>query len=1117
MDIQAWLRELGLERYAQVFQDNEIEPEILAELTDEDFKELGIPLGPRRKLAKAIAALSTEPATPSDHPAVVASAATPFPQAERRQLTVMFVDLVGSTALAARLDPEDMAQAIRAYQSCCTEAVERWDGHVAKYMGDGVLAYFGWPQAHEDEAERAVRAGLAIIAAVAGMSTPAGQPLAARVGIATGLVMVGELIGEGAAREHTVVGDTPNLAARLQALAQPGTVVIGQGTRRLVGGLFKLTDLGPQRLKGFAAPLAAWRVEGTGRAEGRFEALHGQHLTPLVGREHELGLLLDRFEQAREGEGQVVLLAGEPGIGKSRLAHALFEALGRELHTRLRYYCSPYHTASALHPVIEQLERAAVFATDDPAERKLDKLEALLSEGTNEVAAVAPLFAALLGLPVDRYPTLDLPAQRQRERTIQAMVDQLAGLAGRRPLVLMLEDAHWLDPTTTELFERVIAQVQTLPALVLITFRPEFQPSWTSYPHITALTLNRLGRRHSAEMIAVITGGKPLPDEVLAQIWTKTEGVPLFVEELTKAVLESGLLEDRNDHFALAGPPRPLAIPATLQDSLMARLDRLASVKEVAQIGAVIGREFPYPLLAAVSPLDQLALQDALSELAAAELIFRRGTIPDATYSFKHVFVQDAAYDSLVKSRRQQLHARIARVLEARFPDKVASQPELVAAHYRASGLTEEAIAYWQKAGQLAIEHSAAAEAVSHLEQALDLLGELPLGQERQARELELRVAMGAALIAAKGYAAPETVAAYARACELCAEIDDTQRLVRAHYGQAVVHMLCAEHEPALRVAQSLLGQVVDHHDPALVLMGHRIVGAAFFHLGQFDAAREHLERAITLYDPVRDRALALQYAEDPRVAGLSWLSWTLVALGYSDQANARSAEAIAGAHEFPRNTLAYALAWDGVRAQLVADPERVRHTADELVALSTERGFPLWLALGMVLRGWALIEAGRVDDGIEQLNQGVDGWQATGAEGWVPYFLGLLAEGCRKADRPMDALALLDDALLRVKHSGARWIAAELHRQRGATLLTLAHPQSTGAEACFRHAIDVARAQRAKGWELRATTALAGLLRDQDKSVEAHDLLAPVYGWFTEGFDKRDLKDAKALLDELA
>ena len=792
MDIQAWLRSLGLELYYQAFLDNDIDPLILPSLTAEDLRDIGVAsVGHRRKLLDAIEALQAAPAPQDEAPAAAPPAVKP--EAERRHLTVLFCDLAGSTELSARLDPEDMREVIGAYQNAVAGEVARYEGHIAKFMGDGVLAYFGYPKAHEDDAERAVRTGLQLVQSIGALGA-AGHPLAARVGIATGLVVVGDLVGEGAAQEEAVIGETPNLAARLQALAEPGQVVISRRTRRLVGGLFELAELEPQRLKGFAEPLAAFQIVGEGRAEGRFEALRGERLTPLVGREHELGLLIDRWALAKGGEGRVVLLSGEAGIGKSRLTQALLERIAAEPYVRLRYYCSPYHTNSALHPVTEQLARAAGFAADDRAGVKLDKLEALLGRATERASEQAALLAALLSIPSDgRYPPLNLTPQMQKARTFEALLAQLEGLTTAQPVLMIFEDAHWIDPTTTELFGQIIDRVTRLPVLLLITFRPGFTPPWSGHAHVASLTLSRLGQRQGAAIIERQTGGKALPSEVMSQILAKTDGVPLFVEELTKTVLESGLLTDAGDHYELAGPLPPLAIPATLHDSLMARLDRLAPVREVAQIGAVIGRTFSHELLAAVAPLPESELGDALTKLIDAELIFCRGALPEATYSFKHALVQDAAYQSLLKSRRQQLHAQIAEAMETRFPEAIHAQPEVIAHHFTQAGVVEKALRYWKQAGQLEMARSATAEAIAHLNSGLQILLSLPENVQRDRQELAIQLAMGSAFVAAYGFAAPQTGQAYERAREICERLGDTEALFPVLYGLCLFHLYAAD------------------------------------------------------------------------------------------------------------------------------------------------------------------------------------------------------------------------------------------------------------------------------------------------------------------------------------
>jgi class 3 adenylate cyclase len=721
-NVRGWLEANGFARFADTFEENEIDGEALLELTEKHLKDLGIALGPRLKLLKAIQSLRKEADEKSPVPGQMAkpdSLAPRVPEAERRQLTVMFVDLVGSTALSTRLDPEEMREVIRAFQDAVAGEIARFEGYVARFMGDGVLAYFGWPRAHEDDAERAVRAGLALVKAIAQLE----PGIEARVGVATGSVVAGDLIGRESADTDTVIGETPNLAARLQMLAEPGTVVISQATCRLVIGLFELDDLGPQGLKGFAEPLPVWRVAGETWAEGRFEARHTAGLTPLIGREEEISLLLRRWQQAKGGEGKVVLLSGEAGIGKSRLVRELRARLGGEPHIQLFYQCSPYHTSSPLHPLIEQIERAAGFERDDPVEAKLDKLEALLARGRVRLDQAVPLTAALLAVPAgERYPALNLTPEQQKRRTLEVLLEQLDSFARKQSVLVVYEDVHWIDPSTRELLDLVVERAQRLPVLALITFRPEFSPPWLGCPHVATLTLNRLGPPQGEELVHELTGAKTLPKEVRKQILAKTDGVPLFVEELTKTVLESGLLADAGDHYELSGPLPPLAIPATLHDSLMARLDRLASVKEVAQVGAVIGREFSYELLAAVAPISGAQLTEALDQLVGSELVSRRGKPPYATYSFKHALIQDAAYQSLLKSKRQQLHGRIGPVLEERFPETIEHQPELVAYHFTEARLAKQAISYWDRAGKRAIARDAQTEATAHFTRALELL-----------------------------------------------------------------------------------------------------------------------------------------------------------------------------------------------------------------------------------------------------------------------------------------------------------------------------------------------------------------------------------------------------------
>ena len=1038
----------------------------------------------------------------------------------------MFCDLVGSTELSGRLDPEDMGRVIRVYQNVCAEVVERWGGHVAKYMGDGVLAYFGWPGAHEDDAERAVRAGLELVEAVRALDAPgfasgcgreARQPLAARVGIATGLVMVGELIGEGAAQEETVVGETPNLAGRLQALATPGSVVISQATRRLLGGLFELTDLGPQRLKGFAEPLAAFRVEGEGRAEGRFEALHGERLTPLVGREHELGILLERWAWARDGDGQVVLLSGEPGIGKSRVMRALRERLGDEPYTPLSHYCSPYHTNSALYPVIGLLERAARFERDEPPEQQLAKLEALLAPSSDRPDEVVPLLAALLGIPTgERYPAPTLTPEVQKRRTLQALVDQLAALAAQQPMLVLYEDVHWADPSTLELLGLVIERIPHLRVLALITFRPEFQPPWTGHAHVTTLAMGRLGRRQGADLIARVTGDKPLPPTIVEQIVARTDGVPLFVEELTKTVLESGLLADAGDHYELSGPLPPLAIPATLHDSLMARLDRLAPVKEVAQIGAVIGREFSHELLAAVAPMSANQLGEALEQLVQSELVFRRGTPPDAIYSFKHALVQDAAYSTLLRGRRQELHARIAQALEERFPETAASMPELLAHHCTEAGLAKTAIEYWLRAGRQAISRSANLEAVAQFRKGLSLLQILPDDPVCRQNELDLQVGLGEALIAAKGWSASEVPQVYQRARQLCEQLQQTSQLLAVLYGLFAYYHVRGEADRALEVASDLLNYAQRRSDPTGLLMGYKAVGLALFCHGKLKTARQHMEAALGHYNSAPAHSHAFLSPQYHRATVLAWLSLNLMTLGCVNEAVQRSQESLSEVSKTDMPLAqTYCLSVASRLRYMLQDFQTLEEYTATLLILATETGLPYSIANGKLYRGWLLTHSGIADEGIALVLQCLTTLRAMGAGLQLSYSLAVTADAFQKTGRIADGLSLLDEGLRQVDESGVRWCEAELYRVKGQLLLRQDHERDA-AERCLCKALAIARQQDAKFWELRAATSLARLWTDQGRRAEARDLLAPVYGWFTEGFDTQDLEDAKALIEEL-
>jgi class 3 adenylate cyclase/predicted ATPase len=1103
-----WLENLGMSEYAECFAKNHIDLSVLPDLTDQDLEKLGVLLGDRRKMLRAIGALNT-----GATPAQVLSAVEPpkHDAAERRQLTVMFCDLVGSTALSARLDPEDLREIIGAYHRCCAELMEHNGGFVAKYMGDGVLAYFGYPQAHEHDAERAVRAGLALVETVPKLMTPAGVPLQARVGIATGLVVVGDLIGAGAAQEQAVVGETPNLAARLQGLAEPATVVIASSTRRLTGGLFEYRDLGTVALKGFAENVPAWQVLGAGAAESRFEALRAT-TAPLIGRDEEIELLMRGWDQAKRSGGCVVLISGEPGIGKSRITQTILERLSGEPHTRLRYFCSPHHQDSALYPSITQLERAAGFRRDDTDEQRLDKLEAVLAKGADDPREAVPLLAELMSIPTgDRYPPVDLTPQKRKEKTLHAQMAQVEGLAARQPVLMVFEDAHWSDPTTRESLDLLVERVPALRVLVIITFRPEFVAPWVGRPHVKLLSLSRLPPQQRGEMITHVTGGKLLPREIVDQIIDRTDGVPLFIEELTKAVVESDVLTDAGDRYSLTGPVVPLTIPTTLHASLLARLDRLAPTREVAQIASALGRQFSHELISAVAQMPQHRVDEALAQLVSAELVFRRGTPPDAEYIFKHALVQDAAYSTLLRGRRQQLHGRIATTMESQFPEIVAGEPQVMAQHCAEAGLIEKAVVYWLGAGQRALARAAMAEALSQLRKGLDLLASLPNTPTRQQHELELQIAFGQAVIGTQGYATPVVGEVFARARQLYEQLNRPPQFIGVVYGQWVNHLVRGELMQAHGRAQEMLQLAEARNDDALEMVSLNCLGCTCFWLGEFARARAYQEKSLALYDPARRPSYAALAADDPHTTVRIYFSRTLLCLGYADRAAVERDESLAEARPHA-HTLGFVLChsclceW-GIQTEILS-------RAEEVVALAAERGFPVWLGSGTMFRGWALAAEGRQAEGIALLHQGLTVWRAMGAMMDLPMYLMLLADAYGNAHQPEEGLKHLDEATRIVEVTKARCIEAEMLRIR-AKLLTVAGDQAAAKES-LRAAIAVARSQSAKLWELRAGTSLARLLAIQGDPIEARNLLAPIYSWYTGGFDTSDLKDAKLVLDQI-
>jgi class 3 adenylate cyclase/predicted ATPase len=1042
------------------------------------------------------------------------------PDAERRQLTALFCDLVGSTALAGQLDPEDLREVMRAYLETCTAVIARFGGTIDKFLGDGALVCFGYPQAHEDAPQRAVRAGVGIVEAVGRLNPQLeqtwGVQLAVRLGIHTGLVVAGALGVAGTRDAQTIVGEVPTLAARLQEVGVPNTVVCSAATARLVDGYFTLEALGPQRLQGVATPVSVYRVVGESTAQTRFDLALTRGLTPLVGREPEVALLRERWAAVQDGRGQVVMLSGEAGIGKSRLAQAFTAHLRGEGYLRIACHCSPYAQHSALYPVIAQLHRLLRLRPAGTPAEHLRKLEATLRTADLALQETVPLLAALLALPLPaRYAPLPLTPQRQKQLTLATLLAWVLQEAARQPVCVVLEDLQWVDPSTLELLSLLIAQLPPARVLLLLLFRPEFRPPWPMHSHCTHLVLGRLSTGQTAEMVRQVMGDTMLPEEVVQQVIATTDGVPLFIEELTKMVVESALVTAREGRYALTGP---LAIPVTLHDSLMARLDRLGPVKQIAQWGAVVGREFPYTVLHAVAPVDEAQLTQGLAQLVEAELLYQRGVPPQACYTFKHVLIQEVAYQSLLKSTRRQYHQQIAQVWETRFPHLAETQPELVAQHYTAAGCTEPAVVYWQRAGQLASDRSAHLEAVSHFTTGIALLRTLPETPAYTQHALALYSALGAALQKTKGHSAPEVEHAYTQAYALCQQVGEPPALAPVLYGLWRYYGALPQLHRAREIGDTLLRLAHRTRDAALAVVAHHAIGVMWLYLGVLPAARQHLEEGSARYTPDQRRAPVFHIGQDPGVACRTFAAQTLWLLGYPAQALIGLHKALALAHELLHPfSLAFAWCRAAHAYQLRRDVPAVAEHAEAAVTLATEQGFTQWVALGTSLRGWALALQGQGEAGLALVRQGIAAWQATGAVIAVPFLYTLLAEVCDHLGYTADGLQALDKAHALVEQHEERWWEAEVCRLRGVLLLRQTLPQPEEAETWLRRALDVARRQETKSLELRVTMSLSRLWDQQGKQADARVLLASVYSWFTEGFDTADLQEAKTWLEVLA
>lgn len=1100
MDIASWLRRLGLEQYEQAFRENAIDAEVLSDLSEADLRQLGILLGHRKRLLKAIAELGRS----TNH----SDSSAAEPDAERRQLTVMFVDLVGSTALASRLDLEDLREIIGAFHRCVADTVARFSGFVAKYMGDGVLIYFGYPQARENDAEQAVRAGLALVDTIGRLQQS--EPLRVRVGIATGQVVVGDLITSGEGHERGVVGETPNLAARLQALAEPEAVLIAPQTRQLLGELFQYRDLGVIAVKGFPEPIRQYQVVGENTVDSRFEALHGTTPTPLIGREEELEVLLRHWYRAKSGEGRVVLLSGEAGIGKSRLIVALQERIQDEPHTRLRYFCSPHRRDSALHPTIAQLERAAGFEREDTPERKLDKLVALLAPISPEDGT---LLAELLSLPTeDRFPPLQLTPQRKKEKTFEALIRQLDALSRQDPVLMLFEDVHWLDPSSRELLDLVIEIVPRLRILLLVTLRPEIQPTWTDKAHVTMLLLDRLNPRDGAALVQQVVGNRELPSEIVAEIVARTDGVPLFVEELTKAVLESGSANTVLSRAATTA----LNVPATLHASLMARLDRLGSVaNEVAQVGAVFGREFSYKLLEAVVRRNAIELDRALDQLVAAGLVFCRGTRPLATYLFKHALVQDVAYGTLLRDKRQELHRRVAIAIEEQWTEIADAQPELLAHHLQEAGNWAAALERWQNAGEAAVTRAATREAVSHFASAIECskrLGDVPGGAERMTR---LHLSMANALMQAEGYRSERLGKTLEDAHLAAANTDLVELQCDVVLSLAPFHFATGRNRDYLTIADNRQTRSADLLPPAYFGGLWTWKGVAHFNRGEQPLAAEALRKSLDVTDHIDPSQHISLGGGDQCVVAQFYLSSSLIIMGFVDAA-VELKKHMAGAVD--QLDKPFDLAWHFLAqcdlCALFGQYEELLENATQIVEICDRHGYTARRSGGVRWRGYARWHLGELDAGIDDLLESMLVWRGNGVVFHTPQRACLLCDLLLPAGRIEDASRILDDVDMLVFDTDEACFLAECIRLRGQ--IAAERGDLTGAAHLFETAIATARRQQARLFELRATTQLAPILARQGRVDDAVARLRAVVHMFDAKHQIVDLTAAQSALDTL-
>ncbi|HUL88543.1 MAG TPA: adenylate/guanylate cyclase domain-containing protein [Pseudolabrys sp.] len=1110
-DLAEWLAGHGLGQYVQTFAEHNIEYSVLKDLTEDDLEKLGVSLGHRKILLRAIHALRSQPSGTTEISNIDTNVVAPAQhrEAEFRQITVMFCDLVGSTQLSEKLDPEDLHKLIDAYRRECSTAIRRYGGEVARYFGDGVMAFFGWPYAHEDDAIRAVHAALEIVSGVMKISGPA--TLACRVGVCSGPVVVGETGNSTTSWSMDAVGETPNIAARLQTLATPNTVLISESTKRLASAAFDLHDLGLQELKGVTEPVHVYRVLAAKSAGSRFEAAHAGSLTPLVGRSSELRLLLDRWEKVKEGDGQVILLSGIPGVGKSRLLHELKSHIEKEPHFLLHHQCSPYHSQSAFHPVIEQIEQAAHLIAREADADKIAKLQAYLPRSTSSSIEPLLLIANLLSIPTENHRELsELTPQQIKNRTISTLVDILLAFSLQHPTLCIFEDAHWLDPSTLELLELIISRIGHARVLLIVSCRPEFRPTWLAHANVSIHSLTRLSQAEVKTMIRDLLRGGRIPQELVDQIIEKADGVPLFIEELTNSTLSAPLQET----LGHTEQPALLRVPETLSDALMERLDRVAPSRRVAQIAAVIGREFSHDLLSAAARIDEEDMRSALSGLERADIIYRVGISPFVRFSFKHVLLRDVIYDSLLKSKRQQIHADIATILEHDFPKLVENQPEVLAFHYQEAGNHQMAIRYWFESGQRALAHSANIEAIANLRKALQLLNALPETPGRIKQEIDIQLALGIPLIAVRGYAAAETREAFSRALTLCLRLGNIPEYFQALFGVWGNCWMRGKNDEALHMADEFLSRSRALSDPVLLKVAHRVMGSTLLTVGDFQSSANHFEETIRLSTGKEERPLYNLYMVGPRAASLLLLSWDLWFLGHPDQALSRVSEALALGQDLGHPyTVAFAHYMTSVVHLLRGDAARALESAERSFEMSQEQRFSLYAILSRISRGKAIGELGRLEEARTEIELGIDEARRSGVGFMLPMMDSWLAEVHAKTGENERALAIVERALTDIGDVTGRSWEAELHRQRAQILLTLYPSKVIEAESHLKKSIEVARGQSAKSLELRAATNLAELWRAQGRPDEARALLEPICRWFNEGAETADLKRARGAL----